>query len=295
MQRNGKVKLPKGKKVAVNIGCDFDAQSIWDGSFNLTSPAYMARGEFGAEVAAPRLLKLFNQYGIKTTWCIPGHTVDTFTDICKEIVAQGHEVAHHGYVHENPTTKTYEEEDKVIQMGLESLAKIGVTPRGYRSPYWDFSPNTFEILEKHGFKYDSSLMGNDFHPYYPRPVEVNSDRANVFDQETSLLEIPVSWYLDDFPAAEYINGAQEGMNSVNDIYDRWVSIFDYACDNEEGACYTLTIHPQTSGRAHMVQMLEKLIQHMESRGAWFATLGEIYDNFEETKEDKTLISSTHKG
>ncbi|MFG0935154.1 polysaccharide deacetylase family protein, partial [Staphylococcus sp. 231237_7MaSpsaltlick] len=146
MQKTGKVNLPEGKTVAVNIGCDFDAQSIWDGSFNMTSPAYQARGEFGAEVAAPRLLKLFDKYGIKTTWCIPGHTADTFPTICKQIVQNGHEVAHHGYVHENPTTKSYEEEDKVIAMGLESLKKIGVTPRGYRSPYWDFSPNTLSIL-----------------------------------------------------------------------------------------------------------------------------------------------------
>ncbi|MGW8042974.1 polysaccharide deacetylase family protein [Staphylococcus shinii] len=284
MQKTGKVNLPEGKTVAVNIGCDFDAQSIWDGSFNMTSPAYQARGEFGAEVAAPRLLKLFDKYGIKTTWCIPGHTADTFPTICKQIVQNGHEVAHHGYVHENPTTKSYEEEDKVIAMGLESLKKIGVTPRGYRSPYWDFSPNTLSILEKHGFEYDSSLMANDLHPYYPRPVEVNSDKANVLKKESNILELPVSWYLDDFPAAEYINGKQEGMNSVEDIYKRWTSIFDYACENKEGACFILTIHPQTSGRAHMIQMLEKLINYMDSKGAWFTTLENIYDNFEPNNE-----------
>ncbi|PZE22160.1 polysaccharide deacetylase family protein [Paenibacillus xerothermodurans] len=281
MQKSGKVKLPKGKKVAVNIGCDFDAQSIWIGSFNQTSPAYMARGEFGAEVGAPRLLKLFEKYGIKTTWAIPGHTVDTFTDVCKEVVARGHEVAHHGYVHENPAPLSYEQEERVMQMGLESLAKIGVTPRGYRSPYWDFSPNTFNILQKYGFKYDSSLMANDLHPYWPRPVEVNADKANVFGTEYNVLEIPVSWYLDDFPQMEYLTGGQEGQRSTNDIFDRWASIYDYACNNEEGACYVLTTHPQTIGRAHTIQLLERLIQYMEQRGAWFATLSEIYDAYED--------------
>jgi peptidoglycan-N-acetylglucosamine deacetylase len=280
-QRSGKIKLPKGKRVAVNIGCDFDAQSIWIGSFNLTSPAYMSRGEFGAEVGAPRLLNLFDKYDIKTTWFIPGHTVDTFTDICKEVVARGHEVGHHGYVHENPTTMSYEEEEKVMQMGLESLSKIGVKPRGYRSPYWDFSPNTLDILEKYGFKYDSSLMGNDLHPYWPRTVQVNADKANVFTKESSVLEIPVSWYLDDFPQVEYITGIQEGQRPAQDIFDRWASIFDYACDHEEGACFVLTTHPQTIGRAHMIQMLEKLIQYMDSRGAWFTTLDEIYENYYE--------------
>jgi hypothetical protein len=94
-----KVKIPEGKKIAVNIGCDFDAQAIWIGSFNLTSPAYMARGEFGAEVAVPRLLKLFDDHHIKTSWCIPGHTVDTWPELCREIASAGHEIGHHGYVH----------------------------------------------------------------------------------------------------------------------------------------------------------------------------------------------------
>ena len=53
-QVSGKVKIPAGKKIAVNIGCDFDAQAIWIGSFNLTSPAYMSRGEFVAEALPSR-------------------------------------------------------------------------------------------------------------------------------------------------------------------------------------------------------------------------------------------------
>ena len=276
-QVSGKVRIPAGKKVAVNIGCDFDAQAIWIGSFNLTSPAYMSRGEFGAEVAVPRLLKLFAKHKVKATWCIPGHTVDTWPEVCKEIVAAGHEVGHHGYVHENPTPLSLEEETKVMEMGLEALARIGVKPRGYRSPYWDFSPNTLSILEKYGFDYDSSLMANDLHPYRPRPVEVHADRGNVFGPPSKILEIPVSWYLDDFPQVEYMTGRQEGMRPSQDIFDRWKAIFDYAVENEEDACYVLTTHPQTIGRAHTIQMFEELIVHMKDRGAWFATLSEICD------------------
>ena len=211
MQKTGKVKLPPGKKVAVNLGCDFDAQSIWDGSYNLLSPAYMSRGEFGAEVGAPRLLALFKKYDIKTSWFIPGHTADTFPDICKEVLAAGHEIGCHGYVHENPTKSTYEQETKVLQMALESLDKLGAPkPVTYRSPYWDFSPNTIRILEENGFLYDSSMMGNDLHPYYPRPVTPHSDHANEFGEPSKILELPVSWFLDDFPQTEYLTGGQEG-------------------------------------------------------------------------------------
>ena len=278
MQKQGKVTLPKGKKVAVNIGCDFDAQAIWVGSFNLVSPAYMSRGEFGAEVGAPRLIKLFDKYNIKTSWLIPGHTADTFPEICKEVVAAGHEIGCHGYVHENPTNSPYEQECRVMDMALESLDKIGAAkPVTYRSPYWDFSPNTISIIEKYGFLYDSSLMGNDLHPYLPRPVTVHADRANVFGEPSKIIELPVSWFLDDFPQVEYLTGGQEGQRPVNDIFDRWASIFDYAC-TLEGACFILTTHPQTIGRAHTIQMLERLINYMAERGAWFTTCKEMGAN-----------------
>ncbi len=278
MQKQGKVILPKGKKVAVNLGLDFDAQSIWDGSYNLLSPAYMSRGEFCAEVGAPRFLKLFDKYQIKNTWFIPGHTADTFPQICKEVIAAGHEIGCHGYVHENPTKLSYEQEANVMKMSLASLDKIGAPkPVTYRSPYWDFSPNTLEIIEKNGFLYDSSLMGNDLHPYLPRPVKTHSDRANEFGEPSKIIELPVSWFLDDFPQTEYLTGGQEGQRPANDIFDRWASIFDYA-RTLEGACYILTMHPQASGRAHMIQMVERLINYMAERGAWFATCKEIGEN-----------------
>lgn len=283
MQITGKISLPEGKRVAVNIGVDFDAASVWMGTFKKTSPSYMARGEFGAEVGVRRVINLFKKYQIQTTFCIPGHTIDTHTEVCKEIVELGHEVAHHGYVHEDPTNLTYEEEEAIMKKGLEALERIGVKPRGYRSPAWDYSPNTLSILEKYGFSYDSSLMGNDLHPYRPRRVEVNWDKGNTFGPPSEILEIPVSWFLDDFPTQEYVIGGAEGMRSNEEVIERWKSIFDYAVDNEEGACFILTVHPQTIGRAHNIQMLEKLIQHMDSRGAWFTTLGEIHDSFVENK------------
>lgn len=281
MQTNGKVKLPDGKKVAVNIGVDFDAASVWYGTFNKISPAYLARGEFGAEVGVPRLLDLFKKYDIQTTFCIPGHTVDTHTEVVKRIIADGHEVTHHGYAHENPTDMSFEEEEAILLKGLEALNRVGVTPVGYRSPAWDYSPNTLKLLEKYKFKYDSSLMGNDLHPYRPREVEVDFDKGNTFKEPSDIIEIPVSWYLDDFPTQEYVIGGGEGMRSNAEVYERWKSIFDYAVNNLEGACYALTVHPQTIGRAHNIQMLENLIIYMKEKGAWFTTLVNISKSYYE--------------
>ncbi|WP_281974654.1 polysaccharide deacetylase family protein [Halobacillus litoralis] len=281
MQVNGKVRLPEGKKISVNIGVDFDAHSVWMGAFKLTTPAYMNRGEFGAEVGAPRLLKLFEKYNIKTTWCIPGHTVDTFTERCKEVVSKGHEVAHHGYAHENVSELSLEEEEKVMKLGLEALERIGVKPRGYRSPAWDYSPNTLSLIEKYGFDYDSSLMANDLHPYRPCAIEVNQKKANEYSEPSKVTEFPVSWYLDDFPTQELVLGSGGGLTSADVFFDRCKATFDYAIENEEEPSFILTVHPQTIGRAHMIPKLEELIQYMEERGAWFASLSEMYDAYYE--------------
>ncbi len=286
-QTSGRVRVPAGKHVAVGLGVDFDAMSIWDGSFHKFSPAYLARGEFGAEVGAQRLLKLFAKHQIKTTWCIPGHTVDTFPDPCREAHAAGHELAHHGYAHENPAEVDKETERQVLQRGMDALARIGVKPRGYRSPYWDMSQNTLSLLEELGFAWDSSLMANDLHPYFPRLVSFPStvrhgaatvaSGASTFSPPSKVLEIPGSWYLTDFPAMEYIIGVQAGMPPVVHMEERWRDVYSYAAHEEEGCCYALTLHPQTSGRTHMIPMLDRLISYMKANGAAFMTLSEIAD------------------
>ena len=286
-QNPGRVQLPAGKSVAVALGCDFDALSLWDGTFHMTSPSYLSRGEFGAEVGVPRLLKLYEKYGVKTTWCIPGHTVDTFTAACRDVKAAGHEIAAHGYAHENPTEVDRDTEKAVFERGLEAFARIDVRPRGYRSPAWDFSPNTLALLEELGFEWDSSLMGNDFHPYYPRtwtmqstvphgPHQVASS-GSVPGEPSSILEIPVTWFLDDFPSQEFILGAMEGMTSTAQVEARWRDTFDLAVEENDGGVFTLTVHPQTIGRAHMYMLLERLIKHMLDSGAAFMTLSEVAD------------------
>src|SRR4051795_5498964 len=85
--------LPEGKRLAVCLSPDFDAQSVWMGTFGSHSQSLMSRGEFGAEVGTPRLLETFRRHGIVTTWCVPTHTMQTFPRAFEAIVADGHEVA----------------------------------------------------------------------------------------------------------------------------------------------------------------------------------------------------------
>lgn len=279
MKTVGKTRLPEEKKVAVNIGFDFDAFSVWMETFKQSSQAYMSRGEYGAEVGVPRILELLKKYDIESSFCIPGHTADSYSDICKDILKHGHEIVHHGYVHEDPTFLTMKEEEAILVKGFESLAKLGVRPIGYRSPGWDVSINTLKLLEKHGIKYDSSLMGNDFYPYHPRYCEVNYDKGNLFGESSPIIELPVTWYLDDFPHLEF-TGTRTGMKPQSQVYEIWKTYFDYAVENIENGMMIITTHPQVIGRPHSITMLEDFINYVEEKGGWITSLKNIYNNVE---------------
>lgn len=288
----GHLRLPEGKKIAVNLGTDFDAQCLWLGPFNKPSPSYMSRGEFGAEVGVPRLLELYRRYNVRTTWFTPGHTVDTFPERCKKILDEGHEFGHHGYYHENPTQLSRDTERKLIDLAFQTFDKqLGIRPRGYRSPYWDYSESTLDLVEEFEFNYDSSLMARDLVPYRPRRWQVRWEQGNVGGKASHVLEIPVSWYLDDFPPLAYITGLQAGMQDTETIYRRWRDIFDYAHERVPNAAFVSCVHPQIIGQAHHMLWYEKLVDHIASKdGVWFATCGEIAEAWVDDVEDQKLMA-----
>jgi peptidoglycan/xylan/chitin deacetylase (PgdA/CDA1 family) len=273
------INMPDGKKTAVAITIDFDAHSPWMGGFGLTSPSVLSRGDFGADVGVPRLLELFDRLEVTTTWCTPGHDLVTFPHRIEAIMKAGHEIAAHGCYHESIPSLEPAEERRLMEVQLEQHQSItGLKPRGYRSPAWDFSAATMGILEDFGFEWDSSLMGREFEPYYPRPVTVAYESANTFGEPSPILELPVSWYLDDWPAVEYIPGVSPHMGSHRVMFQRWKDIFEYAHSRVDGALYTLTVHPQTIGRAHHIAGLEELLTQMrEHDDVWFTTLSGVFD------------------
>jgi peptidoglycan/xylan/chitin deacetylase (PgdA/CDA1 family) len=287
----GHLNLPPGKHVAVNLGVDFDAQSLWLGAFNMPSPALMARGEFGAEVGVPRLLEVYDRYDVKTTFFTPGHTIDTFPDICREALGRGHEFAHHGYYHENPTKIDAETERRLIELAFETFDKqLNMRPVGYRSPYWDYSDVTLDLVEEYGFIYDSSLMARDLVPYHPRRWMVRWEQASVAGKASRVLEVPVNWYLDDFPPLAYVTGIQPGQQDTETIFRRWKDIFDYAYERVENACYAVAVHPQIIGQAHHIMFFERIVEYIASKdGAWFATIEEIARVWEDDEEDLRLM------
>lgn len=285
------------KEILVSFGIDVDAVAGWLGSYGgEDSPDDISRGLFAGEIGSMRLLDLFNKYQIKTTWFIPGHSVETFPDQMKAVADAGHEIGMHGYSHENPIAMTPEQEEAVLDKAIELIEKLsGKRPTGYVAPWWEFSNVTNELLLKKGIKYDHSLMHNDFTPYYVRvgdtwtKIDYSQQPESwmkplVRGEETDLIEIPANWYLDDLPPMMFIKKSPNSHGFVNprDIEQMWKDQFDWVYREMDYAVFPITIHPDVSGRPQVLLMLERLIEHFKKHeGVKFVTLDEAANDFSE--------------
>jgi len=259
--------------VARSLVCltfDFDSVSYWI-TQGLTTPTPISRGEFGV-VAAMRLVELLRRYAIATTWFVPGLTIDTYPDACRHIAAAGHEIAHHGYDHVAPRQLSRADEAEQLERGSAAIERLtGQRPRGYRSPGWDLSANSVELLNERGFVYDSSLMGHDYLPYRARSGdEIEAGKPIRFGAPTPLIELPVSWSLDDFPHFEYVRGG--GLRAASGVLENWLDDFEYMRRTCEWGILTYTCHPYVIGRGHRMLMLERLLEGLVEKGATFLSL-----------------------
>ena len=283
------------KQILCAFGVDLDAVAGWLGSYGgEDSPDDISRGIFAGEVGTPRLIKLFDKLGIKTTWFIPGHSIETFPNESQMIVDAGHEIGMHGYSHENPLDMSPEQEEEVLLKCIDLISQLsGKRPTGYVAPWWEFSHVTNELLLKHGIKYDHSLMHRDFECYYVRvgdhwtKIDLSVPAGEwmhglVRGKETDLIEIPASWYLDDLPPMMFIKKSPNSHGFVNprDIEQMWRDQFDYVFREYDEAVFPITIHPDVSGRPQVLLMLERLTAYIMSHpGVRFCTFDEIADNF----------------
>jgi peptidoglycan/xylan/chitin deacetylase (PgdA/CDA1 family) len=263
---------------------DFDALSSWIYR-GLTTPTPLSRGEFGA-VGARRILGLLAANRIAATWFIPGHTLETYPELCQEIHAAGHEIGHHGYLHEPPGDLLREQEEAVLIRGNEAIQRItGMGARGYRSPAWDLSPSTVELLLQHGFAYDSSLMGDDYLPYRARTGDdIARDRPARFGPATPLIEMPISWSLDDYPHFEYVRAptfSQPGLQPTAGVLANWVDDFRYMARTTDWGILTYTFHPQVIGRGHRMLLLERLVNELTALGATFIRMDAAVAEFDQ--------------
>ncbi len=259
----------------VCITFDYDNVSSTISRGGIT-PTLLSRGEFGL-VGAQRILDLLRVEGVPSTWFIPGHTIDSYPSSVAAVRDAGCEIGHHGWTHRVPATLSREGEEDELVRGLESIRKLtGKAPAGYRSPAWDLSPHSVELLLKHGFQYDSSLMGHDTLPYQVRQGDqVTLLEPMVFGADTSLVELPIHWSLDDFPHFEYNRseaGIMPGLMNAGLVLENWLGDFAWMKRMAAWGVLTYTFHPHIIGRGHRMLVVERLIRGLREQGATFVTM-----------------------
>lgn len=262
-------------RLIVCLTFDFDTESGFI-SRGLTTATMLSRGEFGL-IGARRILQLAKSRGLPMTWFIPGFTIDSHPEECEMVVEAGHEVAHHSWAHVPPAEQTREEEEADMVRANEAIERLsGKKARGYRSPSWDLSDNTLDLLEKHGFEYDSSLMAGDYIPTRARRGDVAKLGEPIrYGTETSLVELPISWTLDDHPHFEYLRTPQflmPGLRSAREVMDSWYDEFVYMKQHEDWGVLTYTMHPYVIGRGFRMLAFERLVDKLIADGAVFLTM-----------------------
>jgi peptidoglycan-N-acetylglucosamine deacetylase len=259
----------------VCLSFDFDTQSGFIAR-GMTTPTPLSRGEFGA-LGARRILALLQTRGIRATWFIPGFTIESWPKECAAVVEAGHEIANHSWAHIPNAAMSRAEEEADLERASAAIERLtGRRPRGYRSPAWDLSEHTIDLLIAHGFQYDSSLMGGDYLPYRARRGDVAElGRPYLFGAETRLIEMPISWSLDDHPHFEFIRtpaATLPGLQSARAVMLNWLDEFLYMKKSVDCGVLTYTMHPYVIGRGYRMLAFEDLVAKLEAEGAVFMTM-----------------------
>ena len=266
--RPGRALRPKtwkgGARVAVGISFDSDHESgeLRDGGKSL---GRMSMGHYGARAGIPRIMKLLEKHSVPASFFTPAVVALLYPDEQKRAVDGGHEIGIHGWIHELNSILPGEIERDLMLRSADTLEKVtGVRPLGIRTPSWDFSPNTLQIIREMGLLYDSSLMADD------DAYELNED-----GKPTGVVELPPEWIRDD---AVYFNMHRfTGLRPYTPpsaVLEIFTKEFDVAY--EEGGMYILTMHPHIIGHRSRLSLLDELIQHMKTKtGVWFATHADI--------------------
>ncbi|KAH0279600.1 family 4 carbohydrate esterase, partial [Aureobasidium melanogenum] len=278
------------KRVLVGYGVDIDAVAGWLGSYGgEDSTSDISRGIWAGTHGTRRLLKLFDKYKIKASWFIPGHTLESFPEDCAAVRNAGHEIGLHGYSHENPADMTFEQQKDVLDKTFKMLTEFcGKPPR-----WWETSKEGTELLLSYGIEYDHSMSHEDCQMYWLRTGDTWTKidytkkaeewmKPLVKGEETGLVEIPGSWYIDDLPPMMFIKNSANSHGWVNsrDVEDIWKDHFTYYYREFDEFIFPMTIHPDVSGRPHVLLVHERIIEFINSHeGVEWMTFEQMSDDF----------------
>jgi peptidoglycan/xylan/chitin deacetylase (PgdA/CDA1 family) len=273
----GRFSWPEGNRCATMICFDVDGETtaLSEDPALARRRTLMSQCEYGPRVGVPRLLGLLAHLELPATFFVPAYIAENQPRMLEAIVAGGHEIGLHGYLHEKLAGLTEAKEEEILLRSIEILTRLtGARPTGYRAPWFETNPWTPDLLKRHGLAYCASEMGDDV-PYA---------HAN------GLVEIPGQWMLEDWEQFAFNADPAWGFMPENcaKVHDLWWR--EYKAMHDYGCCFVLTLHPWLSGRPSRVQLLEDLIGDMrEKGGVWFARGREIANYFRARPQARRAI------
>jgi peptidoglycan/xylan/chitin deacetylase (PgdA/CDA1 family) len=254
---------PDGAQCAVVLSFDLDAETSWifRDPDNARRPVVISGGRFGPKCGVPGIVELLSEYALPCSFFIPSAAAERYAAAMEQILKAGYEIGAHGHMHERVDTLSPAQEEEILAKSIDILHKAtGRKPVGYRAPSWELSPVSLSLLEKYGFLYSSNFM-DDYLPYRHPPQGVGEP----------LVELPVSWLLDDAPFFQWGLGRDyRPIQPASHVLEIWRE--EFAGIYRRGGLFMLTMHPQLIGRVSRLDMLRRLIEYM--RGfprVWFAT------------------------
>ena len=266
---SGALTWPTGYRAAAAFTFDVDAESCVLAHDPTAGQrmSLMSHQAYGPRVGVPKLLAILRRQGVRATFFVPGFTAECYPQVLRAIVDDGHEVAHHGYLHEPMQGIDADTEARYLDRGLAALRDVaGVVPTGYRAPWWELNWHTPQLLAERGFSYDSSLLDGDVpYRFAARP-----------GSDTTLIEIPVDWGLDDWEQYAFYPGwtGSGVIESPAKVKEMW--LLEAQAQHQHGGCFVLTNHPFISGRPSRAAALEQLIEQVKDLdGIWVTTLADI--------------------
>jgi len=255
---------PQGARCAVAFSFDCDHETFELGAGGSTV-GRLAWGEFGRRVGVPRILKVLRRQGVTASFFMPAVCALIDPEETRRILADGHEIGMHGWIHENNSRLDAATERDLMLRARDVLEKLaGAAPVGFRSANWDLSAHTIALIAEMGLEYDSSLMADE------ACYELLLDGT-----PTGVVEVPVEWLRDD---AVYLMFNREPATRPWTPPDSVFEIFRRELDAawEEGGLFQLVMHPFVIGYRSRIWILEKLIEHAKSKGhVWFASHAQV--------------------
>ena len=217
----------------------------------------------------PRVLRVLRQHGVKATFPTCGLTAEWYPDTVKAIVAEGHELAAHGFHHAPMSELTPDEQRVEIERATEALeTAAGVRPVGWRCPLYSITDHTLDQLRDLGYLWNSDFHDCDF------PYVLRKDGRDI-------VEIPAGhddWtmFLQYAPGSPQMGGTPYG--TYEGVLSTLKAEFDvlYRESRDEPRVLQYCMHPKISGRAFRAAVLDAVISYAKRHeGVWFATCKEL--------------------